>query len=148
MDQECKKMMVGLFQILSYKDKHKELQSHKNMSAALYHDSMLYPYCRDALNYTFNSKVVPKSVVNPDFLEPFNCKGLFTTTHAKRHRLTNHPSGEVLTERRSIHCLSSLPKDGTQGIPARNSSPGLIGVGLASGLRTFLISSQYINFTC
>jgi hypothetical protein len=115
--------------------------------------SKLYHYCsgfRGSLHthiFNFKHKVVPKPVVNPGFLKPFHCKGLFTTTHAKRHRLTNHPLREVLTERRSTHCQSSLPKDGTQGIPARSSSPGLIGVGLASGLRTFLISSQYFNFT-
>jgi len=115
--------------------------------------SNFYHYCsgfRGSL-YThilhFKHKVVPKPVVNPGFLKPFHCKGLFTTTHAKRHRLIDYPSGEVLTERRSIHCQSSLLKDDVQGTTARNSSPGLIGIGLASGLRTFLISSQYFNFT-
>ena len=30
-------------------------------------------------NLILNNKVVPKSAVNPDFLEPLNCKGLFAT---------------------------------------------------------------------
>ena len=131
------------FQILSYKDMHKELQSHKSISAALYHDSILYPYCRDALNYTFNSKVVPKSVVNPDFLEPFNCKGLFTT-----HAITRSPLclslvkttfGRMLTAPDTLE-LNNVSCRFTE----RNSGPGLIGIGLVPRLRT--LSQLYSNF--
>ena len=38
-------------------------------------------------NSILKHKVVPKSVVNPDFLEPLNCKGLFTT-----HAITQSPN--------------------------------------------------------
>ena len=33
-------------------------------------------------NSILKHKVVPRSVVNPDYLEPLNCKGLFTTHNA------------------------------------------------------------------
>ena len=45
------------------------------------------------LNSILNRKVVPKSVVNPDFLEPFNCKGLFTT-----HAITQSPNFQSLVK--------------------------------------------------
>ena len=131
------------FQILFHKDKHKELQSHKNMSVALYYDSLLYPYCRDALNLTFNRKVVPKSVVNPDFLEPFNCKGLFTT-----HAITRSPIYLSLVKTIFGHMLTAPGTLDLNNVSCRlterNSGPGLIGIGLVPRLRT--LSQLYSNF--
>lgn len=133
------------FQILFYKYKHKVLKSHKNISAALYHDLMLYPNCRDTLNYTFNRKVVPKTVVNPDFLEPFNCKGLFTTHAIKRSplclSLVKTAFGRMLTEPDTLE-LNNVSCRFTE----RNSEPGLIGIGLVPRLRTLSQLYSYLIF--
>ena len=40
------------------------------------------PHSSSLTHFFSKNKVVPRSAVNPDHLEPFNCKGLFTTTHA------------------------------------------------------------------
>ena len=92
-------------------------------------------------SYTnFKSKVVPRSAVNPDFLEPFNCKGLFTTTHAITHR----PHKEPLVAVRVGHWAKCEgPPVGFSSLPDRNSGPGLIGIGLVWGLRTLYSDISY-----
>ena len=92
-------------------------------------------------SYTnFKSKVVPRSAVNPDFLEPFNCKGLFTTTHAITHR----PHKEPLVAVRVGHWAKCEgPPVGFSSLPDRNSGPGLIGIGLHLELLT-LFYENYI----
>ncbi len=81
-----------------------------------------------------NSEVVPRSVVNPDFLEPLNCKGLFTT-NAKTQCLNKKPLEKVFC-RQLAGCSSSLKNNELDNLPDRNPKSGLIGVGLSSGLRT------------
>lgn len=92
------------------------------------------------LNSILNRKVVPKSVVNPDFLEPFNCKGLFTT-----HAITQSPNFQSLVKTmlgRMASIRHSLIYDEMAWmLPERNSGPGLIGIGLVPKLR----SLSYLN---
>jgi len=85
----------------------------------------------------FFNKVVPRSAVNPDHLEPFNCKGLFTTTHAIINHSSEHSLDMPPFEHRTIRSNLSMRKDRLNRYPDRNSGSGLIGVGQALGLRTF-----------
>ena len=80
-------------------------------------------------------KVVPRSVVNPDCLKPLNCKGLFTTTHAKTHRPLISPMLMKFGGHQAT-CSIQSNKVHFDRLPDRNLEPGLIGIGLASGLRT------------
>ena len=94
------------------------------------------------ISYYFKSKVVPKSAVNPDFLEPFNCKGLFTTTKAITHRPPIMPLETAYGRQRATR--SEQPAKVVFGrLPDRNPRPGLIGIGLASGLRTLFYENQH-----
>tara|TARA_B100002019_G_scaffold155223_1_gene133742 strand:- start:28 stop:660 length:633 start_codon:yes stop_codon:yes gene_type:complete len=92
------------------------------------------------LNSILNRKVVPKSVVNPDFLEPLNCKGLFTT-----HAISQSPNFQSLVKTmlgRMASIRHSLNYDEMACmLPERNSGPGLIGIGLVPKLR----SLSYLN---
>ena len=78
-------------------------------------------------------KVVPQSVANADALEPLYCKGLFTTL-----AITNNPirrlSKSVIMHK-VTSALSFLYDKTKAWLLDRNSKSGLIGVGLASGLR-------------
>ena len=78
-------------------------------------------------------KVVPQSVANADALEPLYCKGLFTTL-----AITNNPirrfSKSMIMHKVTI-TLSFLCERTKVWLLDRNSKSGLIGVGLASGLR-------------
>ena len=78
-------------------------------------------------------KVVPKSVANSDSLEPLYCKGLFTTL-----AITKNPIKRLL-QSLIVHKVTSALTFPYEKITAwlldRNSKSGLIGVGLASGLR-------------
>jgi len=78
-------------------------------------------------------KVVPQSVANTDALEPLYCKGLFTTL-----AITNNPIRR-LSKSVIVHKVTSALSFLCEKIEAwlldRNSESGLIGVGLASGLR-------------
>ena len=94
-------------------------------------------------NSILKHKVVPRSVVNPDFLEPLNCKGLFTT-----HAITQSPNfqslvktvfGRMASIRHSLDYYEMAWK-----LPERNSGPGLIGIGLVPKLRT--LSQLNSNF--
>ena len=100
----------------------------------LSHGSKLNYFQSGAYKFTFNSKVVPRSVVNPDFLEPLNCKGLFTT-NAKTQCLNKKPL-EMVFCRQLAGYSSSLKNNELDNLPDRNPKSGLIGVGLSSGLRT------------
>jgi hypothetical protein len=84
----------------------------------------------------FFNKVVPRSVVNPDHLEPFNCKGLFTTTHAIKHRSQGKSVEQTCGEQLATRTHSSMKMDRWTRLPDRNSGPGSIGIGLLPGLRT------------
>jgi hypothetical protein len=78
-------------------------------------------------------KVVPQSVANANPLEPLYCKGLFTTL-----AITNNPIRR-LSKSVIVHKVTSALTYLYEKIEAwlldRNSKSGLIGVGLASGLR-------------
>ena len=87
------------------------------------------------INFTYNHKVVPKSVVNPDCLKPLNCKGLFTTTHAKTHRPLRVPLVMASDGHQAVYSNQPFGVEFDR-LPDRNSKSGLIGIGLASGLRT------------
>jgi hypothetical protein len=88
-----------------------------------------------SINFTYNHKVVPKSVVNPDCLKPLNCKGLFTTTHARTNRPLISPILMKFGGHQATCSIQSIRVDFDR-LPDRNLEPGLIGIGLASGLRT------------
>ena len=91
-------------------------------------------------NSILKHKVVPRSVVNPDFLKPLNCKGLFTT-----HAISQCPNFKSLVKTvfgRMASIRHSLIYDEMAWmLPERNSGPGLIGIGLVPKLR-FL---SYLN---
>ena len=90
------------------------------------------------LNSILNRKVVPKSVVNPDFLEPLNCKGLFTTTHANTHRPLIKPMIMASGEHHAACSTLSIECEFDR-LPDRNPGSGLIGIGLVSVLRTLFM---------
>ena len=82
------------------------------------------------------NKVVPRSAVNPDHLEPFNCKGLFTTTHAIKLRSPVKSVEKTWREQLATDAHSSIKVDKWNRLPYRNSEPGSIGIGLFPSLRT------------
>ena len=84
----------------------------------------------------FFNKVVPRSVVNPDHLEPFNCKGLFTTTHAITHRSQGKSVEKTCGEQWATRTHLSMKMDRSIRLSDRNSGPGSIGIGLLPGSRT------------
>ena len=82
-------------------------------------------------------KVVPKSYVSLDFLEPLNCKGLFTT-----HAITECPIITMMFSsiwHLAIHFLNSFKEGLRIALSVRNSGPGLTGIGLAPELRTLFL---------
>jgi hypothetical protein len=98
-----------------------------------------------SINFTYIHKVVPKSVVNPDCLKPLNCKGLFTTTHARTNRSSRRPLVMANDGRQAV-CSRKLNRVGLDRLPDRNPESGLIGIGLASGLRTLSQSNNKNSF--
>ena len=82
------------------------------------------------------NKVVPRSAVNPNHIESFNCKGLFTTTHAIKHRSQGKSVEQTCGEQLATRTHSSMKMDRWTRLPDRNSGPGSIGIGLLPGLRT------------
>ena len=82
------------------------------------------------------NKVVPRSAVNPDHLEPFNCKGLFTTTHAIKHRSQIKSQEKTWHEQLVPDDHSSINLDKWCRLPDRNSGPGSIGIGQVPNSRT------------
>ena len=98
--------------------------------------SVLAP-CSLSMSHFFDkNKVVPRSAVNPDHLEPFNCKGLFTTTHATKHRSPIKSVEKTWREQLVTDAHSSIKVDRWKRLPDRNSEPGSIGIGLVPSLRT------------
>lgn len=89
------------------------------------------------LSYLFHikCKVVPRFAVNPNFLEPLYCKGLFTTLAIKNNPIERLASTSFGQKVRSIF-RSLITRSKTCPLD-RNSGSGLIGVGLVPGLRTF-----------
>ena len=83
------------------------------------------------------NKVVPRSAVSPDHLEPFNCKGLFTTTHAIKHRSQGKSVEKTCGEQWATRTHLSMKMDRSIRLSDRNSGPGSIGIGLLPGSRTF-----------
>ena len=99
-------------------------------------------------SYTnFNTKVVPRSAVNPDFLEPFNCKGLFTTTHAIKHRSSVKSVEKTWHEQLATVAHLFLKVNTWLRLPDRNSEPGSIGIGQIPGLRTLFMNNTYNQLT-
>ena len=93
--------------------------------------------CSSPLAHFFSkNKVVPRSVVNPDYLEHFNCKGLFTTTHAIIQRSQGKSVEKTCGEQGATRTHSSMKMDRSSRLPDRNSGPGSIGIGLLPGSRT------------
>ena len=82
------------------------------------------------------NKVVPRSVVNPDHLEPFNCKGLFTTTHAIKHRSKIKSQEKTWHEQLAPNAHSSIKVNKWFRLSDRNSEPGSIGIGQVPDSRT------------
>lgn len=79
-------------------------------------------------------KAVPHSVANAESLDPLYCKGLFTTL-----AITNNPIerlSESLIVQKVTSAITSFHKKFMVWLLDRNSKSGLIGVGLASCLRT------------
>jgi len=76
----------------------------------------------------------PMSVGSPGALDPLYCKGLFTTL-----AITNNPIerlSESLIVQKVTSAITSFHKKFMVWLLDRNSKSGLIGVGLASCLRT------------
>ena len=74
-----------------------------------------------------------KPVVNPGIRKTLYCKGLFTTTHAKKIRTMRRALISVVPE-----CTARCTSRGwLRRLPDRDSEPGSIGIGLASSLRAF-----------
>ena len=74
-----------------------------------------------------------KPVVNPGIRKTLYCKGLFTTTHAKKIRTRCRALISVVPE-----CTARCTSRGwLRRLPDRDSKPGSIGIGLASSLRAF-----------
>ena len=98
--------------------------------------SGIAPYSSLLAHFFSKNKVVPRSAVNPDHLEPFNCKGLFTTTHAIKHRSSGKSVEKTCGEQGATRTHSSMKMDRSSRLPDRNSGRGSIGIGLLPGLRT------------
>jgi len=127
---------------------------HKAMQVSLHGKSEgLFPAaCSDfatrslSVSHFFDkNKVVPRSAVTPDHLEPFNCKGLFTTTHAIKHRSQVKSVEKAGHEQLATDTHSSTKVDKWSRLPDRNSEPGSIGIGQVSSLRT-LSCTLFSNF--
>ena len=127
---------------------------HKAMQVSLHGKSEgLFPAaCSDfatrslSVSHFFDkNKVVPRSAVSPDHLEPFNCKGLFTTTHAIKHRSQVKSVEKAGHEQLATDTHSSTKVDKWSRLPDRNSEPGSIGIGQVSSLRT-LSCTLFSNF--
>ena len=103
------------------------------------------PCLRSRSHFSYKNKVVPRSVVNPDHLEPFNCKGLFTTTHAIKHRSSVKSVEKTWHEQLATVAHLFLKVNTWLRLPDRNSEPGSIGIGQVPGLRTFFRAS-FFNF--
>jgi hypothetical protein len=78
-------------------------------------------------------KVVPQSVANADALEPLYCKGLFTTLAITNNPIRRFSKSVIMHKVTST--LFFLCERTKVWLLDRNSKSGLIGVGLASGLR-------------
>ena len=107
--------------------------------------SGIAPYSSSLAHFFSKNKVVPRSAVNPDHLEPFNCKGLFTTTHAIKHRSSGKSVEKICDEQRATRTHSSKKMDRWTRLPDRNSGAGSTGIGLAPSLRT-LFRTSFANF--
>ena len=109
--------------------------------------SGIAPYSSLLAHFFSKNKVVPRSAVNPDHLEPFNCKGLFTTTHAIKHRSSGKSVEKICDEQRATRTHSSKKMDRWTRLPDRNSGAGSTGIGLAPSLRTFFrtLSANFFN---
>ena len=91
------------------------------------------------------NKVVPRSAVNPNHIESFNCKGLFTTTHAIKHRSQVKSVEKACHEQLATDVHASIIMDKWSRLPDRNSEPGSIGIGQVSSLRT-LFNTLFSDF--
>lgn len=118
---------------------------HKAMQVSLHGKSEgLFPAaCSDfatrslSVSHFFDkNKVVPRSAVTPDHLEPFNCKGLFTTTHAIKHRSKIKSQEKTWHEQLAPNAHSSMKVYKWYRLPDRNSEPGSIGIGQVPDSRT------------
>ena len=79
-----------------------------------------------------------KPVVNPGVRKTLYCKGLFTTTHAKKIRTRCRAPISVVPE-----CTARCTSRGwLRRLPDRDSGPGSIGIGLASSLRAFPVGFE------
>ena len=78
-------------------------------------------------------KGVPQSKANADTLEPLYCKGLFTTLAITNNPITRLSKSVIMHKVTSA--LYFLCEKTKAWVLDRNSKSGLIGVGLASGLR-------------
>jgi hypothetical protein len=79
-----------------------------------------------------------KPVVNPGIRKTLYCKGLFTTTHAKKIRTMRRALISVVPE-----CTARCASRGwLRRLPDRDSKPGSIGIGLASSLRAFPVGFE------
>ena len=81
-------------------------------------------------------KLASESHYDSGIAEPLTCKGLFTTNHAKKHRLPDKHFKNAKGEQLAPHAYSSMHIDLPDGLPDRNSESSLIGVGLVPSLRT------------
>jgi hypothetical protein len=95
-----------------------------------------YAVCKFNFEYQIHklTKTVNlKPVVNPGIRKTLYCKGLFTTTHAKKIRTRCRALISVVPE-----CTARCTSRGwLRRLPDRDSGPGSIGIGLASSLRAF-----------
>ena len=98
--------------------------------------SGIAPHSSSLTHFFSKNKVVPRSAVNPDHLEPFNCKGLFTTTHAIIQRSQGKSVEKTCGEQWASRTHLSMKMDRPIRLSDRNSGPGSIGIGLLPGLRT------------
>lgn len=105
------------------------------------------PCLRSRSHFSYKNKVVPRSVVNPDHLEPFNCKGLFTTTHAIKHRSSVKSVEKTWHEQLATVAHLFLKVNTWLRLPDRNSEPGSIGIGQVPGLRTLFMNNTYNQLT-
>jgi hypothetical protein len=104
-------------------------------------DSILRPCSPLISHFLDKNKVVPRFGSSPGHLEPFNCIGLFTTTHAIKHRSLAKSMEKTWHEQRAVRNHSSSILDRWSRLPNRNSGSGSIGIGLISGLRTLFSTS-------
>ena len=91
---------------------------------------------RSISHFFDKNKVVPRSSVSPDHFEPFNCKGLFTTTHAIQNGSFRLPVEKAYLEPMATRFRSYFERF---RLPDRNSVPGSTGIGLVPSLRTLFM---------